>query len=412
MADQIRGQRPERRIHCSLYASLTTNLPRDLMAFDGYTFYSAGGGEDRWPRYPGHAQVAEYLRRFSHDCDITRRIRFEHKVTSVTPAGQGWHVSGEPFDAVAVCNGHFSEPIVPSLPGLDCFAGTALHSHNYRRPEPFAGKRVLVLGSSVSGADLARELATVATVHFSGRAFTETMRGRDGIVRCPSMTCLDGADAVLSNGESIRDVDAIVFCTGYHYRLPFLPPLAGGRVRNNRVRNVYRQLLDIDHPTLAFVGLGFRIVPFPFFQRQARWFARLLAGAFELPSRTERRKELARQLKHNRKDGIAERHFHRLEATQIQYLNKLARQCGDEPVPAWFGELWREHRANTLARPGDYHNMPLKAQGPTVVPGPLAAPSAKRETSFSSPDAARCDATADAPDKARKNLEGEARAGT
>ncbi len=362
------GQHPERRIHGSLYASLTTNLPRDLMAFDGYTFDSAGGGEDHWPRYPGHAQVAEYLQRFSDDCDITGRIRFEHEVGCVTPAGQGWRVFGERFDAVAVCNGHFSEPIVPSLPGIEHFKGAALHSHNYRRPQPFAGKRVVVLGSSVSGADLARELASVATVHFSGRAFTQTIRGRDGIVRCPSMTSLDGADAVLTGGGRIRDVDAIVFCTGYHYRLPFLPPFVGGRVRNNRVRNVYQQLLDIDHPNLAFVGLGFRIVPFPFFQRQARWFARLLAGAFELPPRAERRAALARQLRHNRDAGIAERHFHRLESTQIEYLNELAGQCGDEPMPAWFGELWREHKANTLACPGDYQDMPLKAQGPTVVP--------------------------------------------
>ena len=379
------GQRPERRIHGSLYASLTTNLPRDLMAFDGYTFDSAGGGDDHWPRYPGHAQVAEYLQRFADDCDITRRVCFAHEVVRVMPAGQGWTVSDKPFDAVAVCNGHFSEPIVPSLPGLEQFQGAALHSHNYRRPEPFASKRVVVLGSSVSGADLARELARVATVHFSGRAFTDFARGTDGILRCPSVTSLEGRDAVLADGRRVRDVDAIVFCTGYHYRLPFLPPIAGGRVRNNRVRNVYRQLLDIDHSTLAFVGLGFRIVPFPFFQRQARWFARLLAGAFALPPRAERRAELARELRRNRSAGIAERHFHRLESTQIEYLNGLARQCGDEPVPAWFGELWREHRANALARPGDYQHMPLSAHGPTVVRQPLAAPPAKRQTSSSSP---------------------------
>ena len=362
------GQMPERRIHGSLYASLTTNLPRDLMAFDGYTFDSAGGGADDWPRYPGHLQVAEYLRRFSHDCDINRRIRFGHRVACIAPEGQGWRIDDEPFDAVAVCNGHFSEPLVPRLPGLDDFPGTALHSHNYRRPEPFAGKRVLVFGSSVSGADLARELASVGAVHFSGRAFTQTMKGKDGIVRCPSVVRLEGTDAVLANGDRVPDIDAILFCTGYHYRMPFLPPLTGGRVRNNRVRNVYWQLLDIDHPTLAFIGLGFRIVPFPFFQRQARWFARLLAGAFELPPRTERRAALARQLRCNRSAGIAERHFHRLEDTQIDYLNELARQCGDEPMPAWFGELWREHKANTLARPGHYQQMPLKAHGPTVVP--------------------------------------------
>ena len=41
------GQCPRRRHHGSLYASLRTNLPRDLMAFDGYPFDSSGGGDDR-----------------------------------------------------------------------------------------------------------------------------------------------------------------------------------------------------------------------------------------------------------------------------------------------------------------------------------------------------------------------------
>ena len=362
------GQRPERRIHGSLYASLTTNLPRDLMAFDGYTFDSAGGGADDWPRYPGHLQVAEYLRRFSHDCDINRRIRFGHRVACIAPEGQGWRIDNEPFDAVAVCNGHFSEPLVPSLPGLDDFPGTALHSHNYRRPEPFAGKRVLVFGSSVSGADLARELASVGAVHFSGRAFTQTMKGKDGIVRCPSVVRLEGTDATLANGAASPTSTPSSFAPAITTACHSFHPSRAVACATTGCATSIGNCSTSTTPPLPSSASAFRIVPFPFFQRQARWFARLLAGAFELPSRTERRAALARQLRCNRSAGIAERHFHRLEDTQIDYLNELARQCGDEPMPAWFGELWREHKANTLARPGHYQQMPLKAHGPTVVP--------------------------------------------
>ena len=43
------GQRGP-RIHGSLYASLLTNLPRDLMACTDYTFDSSGGGDDAWCR--------------------------------------------------------------------------------------------------------------------------------------------------------------------------------------------------------------------------------------------------------------------------------------------------------------------------------------------------------------------------
>ena len=365
------GQTPAERIHGSLYASLRTNLPRDLMAFEGYTFDSAGGGHDAWPRYPGHAQVLEYLERFAADGDLLPCIRFGRPVASVRSEGEGWRVDEEAFDAVAVCNGHFHEPLVPDLPGLATFRGLALHSHNYRRPGPFQDMRVVVLGSSVSGAELAGALAKVArTVHFSGRAFPGTQpaaRSRR-IRRCPPVVRVLPGAVVLANGERVDDVDAILFCTGYHYRFPFLPP-ALARVRNNSVWGLYRQLVSIERPTLAFVGLPFRIVPFPFFQRQARWFARLLAREFPLPDRAERRRDHAAEIRALRRAGVAERHFHRMEDRQFAYLDQLARQCGDARVPDWFRELWFEHKANTVARPGAFHDLPLPAWGPTVVPG-------------------------------------------
>ncbi len=364
------GQRPRERIHGSLYASLRANLPRDLMAFEDYTFDSAGGGHDDWPRYPGHAQVLEYLERFSVDAGIRPRIRFGHRMGSIRPNADGWRVDGEAFDAVAVCNGHFSEPLVPALPGLEDFRGEALHSHNYRQPEPFSGKRVLVLGASVSGAELARELATVADiVYFSGRTFRDPLAIKsrhDRIKRCPPVANFLAGGVLLSDGERIDGVDAILFCTGYHYRFSFLAPGVAG-VRNNRVCGLYRQLLAIDHPTLAFIGLPFRIVPFPLFQRQARWFANVLTCRFALPTRAERRREHAREIRALRHAGVAERHFHRLDEDQFDYLNSLARQCGDAPLPAWFRELWREHRANVVAHPGEYHDLPLTARSPSRV---------------------------------------------
>jgi hypothetical protein len=49
---------------------------------------------------------------------------------------------------------------VPELPGS--FDGLELHSHDYRTPEPFAGKDVVVLGMGCSATELACEIAGVA----------------------------------------------------------------------------------------------------------------------------------------------------------------------------------------------------------------------------------------------------------
>lgn len=43
------------------------------------------------------------------------------------------------YDAVFVCNGHFSQRILPQIPGLAKFTGTQEHSHDYRNAENYRG---------------------------------------------------------------------------------------------------------------------------------------------------------------------------------------------------------------------------------------------------------------------------------
>ncbi|CAM6103566.1 unnamed protein product [Calypogeia fissa] len=53
-------------------------------------------------------------------------------------------------------------PYTPSIPGLDAFAGDVMHSSEYRNPERFRDKRVVVVGASSSAAELAGEIAAYA----------------------------------------------------------------------------------------------------------------------------------------------------------------------------------------------------------------------------------------------------------
>jgi cation diffusion facilitator CzcD-associated flavoprotein CzcO len=49
-------------------------------------------------------------------------------------------VEEEVFDAVVVCSGHFSEPRIADIPGIDTWPGKEMHSHNYRDPQSFRDK--------------------------------------------------------------------------------------------------------------------------------------------------------------------------------------------------------------------------------------------------------------------------------
>jgi hypothetical protein len=350
------------RIHGSLYASLRTNLPRDLMAFGDYPFDARGGGRDEWPRFPGHGCVREYLENFARDFAIVPLIRFGTKVVAVAPAQDGmWWLESqtgdvrqrELFDAVAVCNGHYSEPRLPALPGAQSFPARQLHSHNYREPGPFTARRVALLGASASALDLSAEIAAVAaTVLCCGEAFAALPQSartqgnlQDGSIR-------------LTDGATIEPVDALIYCTGYHYRYPFMSEDCV-TVEDNWVQPLYRDLLHQDHETLAFIGIPFRVVPFPLFELQAQWFTRLLSGGFVLPDRAARLADTERRITVLRGAGTKQRHFHQRSLDCYDYLDTLAEDCGAAHVPQWRRDRTAALMAHVAANPGSYRDRPL-----------------------------------------------------
>ena len=66
------------------------------------------------------------------------------------------------YDALVVCNGHYSAPRCPEVSGSEAFPGTVMHSHNYRDSTAFRGQTVVLVGASASGEDICREIAEVA----------------------------------------------------------------------------------------------------------------------------------------------------------------------------------------------------------------------------------------------------------
>ena len=94
------------------------------------------------------------------------RIRFGTRVELLSRYDAGWLVRHtgmtERFDRVVVATGRFHSPAIPSVPGLDTFAGSAGVISTYQYREPCAatrGKRVLVAGGAISALEIAAELA-------------------------------------------------------------------------------------------------------------------------------------------------------------------------------------------------------------------------------------------------------------
>ena len=363
-SDPVSVAPDRRRIHTSMYANLHTNLPRDLMAFREFPFDGRGGGDDSWPRFPSHDQVLTYLSRYAAHFGLNDHIRLRTKVDAVVPldaTDAAWSGDDEPaawlvrsspaggvaeeqrFDAVAVCNGHFSVPNVPELPGAESFGGATLHSHNYRRPEVFAGQKVVLLGGRASGVDIAIEVAEHARetlICARGTRAGQSLPGCDDVEMRPVIERFDGDDVVLTDGSRIESVDVLMFCTGYRYALPFLHDRRIVEVDDGWIHPLYLDLFSTLAPSLGFIGLGNNIIPFPQYELQATAFAAVVAGTVTLPPPAERTRATRAHEDALRADGVLERHFLMQGDKQFAYNDQLAGQFGIEPMGPDFEAVY------------------------------------------------------------------------
>jgi len=118
----------------------------------------------RYGLLPTGKQYYAYLHDWSQHHPLNVRLSVE--VRRVSPFNGGWYVEMSEgsawYPAVVLATGRFSNPVIPPIPGLDTFEGTLLHAHDFADTTSFAGKRVLVVGSGPSGADIAIALTDVS----------------------------------------------------------------------------------------------------------------------------------------------------------------------------------------------------------------------------------------------------------
>lgn len=146
------------------YQSLVINTSKQRMAYSDFPM------PDSYPDFAHHSQVLAYFEAYSDHFGLHDHITFRTTVQEVCPAGENlWSVtldSGETrfYRAVLVATGHHWHPRWPDFPGQ--FNGSVIHAHDYRLPEPYQGKRVLVVGIGNSGVDLACEMGRHAAAAF------------------------------------------------------------------------------------------------------------------------------------------------------------------------------------------------------------------------------------------------------
>jgi putative flavoprotein involved in K+ transport len=255
------------------------------------------GGETT---YPSRDDVLDYLARYEarYRLPVRRPVMVrsveraeDSRLRVVTDQGD-WTAR-----TVVSATGTWRHPYIPDYPGREAFRGVQIHSSAYETPEPFTGRRVLIVGGGNSGAQILAEVSRVAEAVWvterppvflpddvDGRVLfhraTERIKAlQEG--REPAMPTGGLGDIVMvppvvearergvlhavrqfthftETGVVWRDgtespVDAVIWCTGFR---PALHPVAGlgligldGTVELDGTRSVRE-------PRLWFVGYG------------------------------------------------------------------------------------------------------------------------------------------------------------
>ncbi|MCB2166435.1 MAG: NAD(P)/FAD-dependent oxidoreductase [Deltaproteobacteria bacterium] len=124
--------------------------------------------DDRVADYPHHTEVYRYFKAFAERFDLNARYEFDTDVTAVAPIDgspdKGWRVTTRsrkngsstdrtrPFKGVVIANGTLSEPNQPRFRGT--FSGRLMHAAEYKHPDVFEDRRVLIVGAGNSGCDI------------------------------------------------------------------------------------------------------------------------------------------------------------------------------------------------------------------------------------------------------------------
>ncbi|MCI5043637.1 MAG: NAD(P)-binding domain-containing protein [Aquisalinus sp.] len=124
---------------------------------------------DHYPDYPSRELVLEYTKSFADAYKLTPQIQFSKQVKSIVPDGKNWSVEladgiTKSYTHVICASGHTWTPNWPEYPGN--FNGDIMHAVDFKKPDIFSGKRVLVVGAGNSACDIACEAARSAKAAF------------------------------------------------------------------------------------------------------------------------------------------------------------------------------------------------------------------------------------------------------
>lgn len=300
-------------IHGSMYKYLWSNGPKECLEFSDYSF------DEHFKKpissYPPRPVLFDYIQGRIKKDNVRDYIRFDTTVRWVNYNEETKKFEmvlddlkinktyEEEFDYLVVASGHFSTPNMPYFKGIEHFTGQVMHAHDFRGADPYKDQDILIIGSSYSAEDIGVQCHKhgAKSVTLSYRSNPIGVNWPDGIREVPLLTHFEDDIAHFKDGTSSR-FDAVIMCTGYQHKFPFLPDALRLKTKNNLYPdNLYKGVFYNELPKLIYLGMQDQYYTFNMFDAQA-WIARdFIMDRYKLPSKAKRRIDIDKWLKLNDK---------------------------------------------------------------------------------------------------------------
>lgn len=173
-SDDLGGQWHTTAQHSAVWPGMRTNTSRTTTAFSDFPPAPSVA------MFPRAEDIHAYLREYAEHFGVRERVRTGAHVVEVARNRERWTVRWtesdlvheQEFDGVVLATGRFRRPRFPEVPGLGALVadGRVRHSFDYSGREEFHGQRVLVYGNSISGLEIASELAADHTITVTSAA--------------------------------------------------------------------------------------------------------------------------------------------------------------------------------------------------------------------------------------------------
>lgn len=163
----------------AVWNTMHTNISKFTTTFGDFHWHQDA------EMFPSAQAMLNYLNEYALKWNLRSYIKFNSNVLNVTSnskdsetiGSDGWTVkwtendststlqSGT-FEGVIVATGIFAKGNTPEVPGLDSFHGKVIHSKDYKSAQSFEGLKVLTVGGSFSGAEIASDVSNYSSVSY------------------------------------------------------------------------------------------------------------------------------------------------------------------------------------------------------------------------------------------------------